>query len=151
MADIAPFRGLRYNPAKVPDLSQVVIPPYDVISPEEQAAFHALSPYNLIRLELGKASAGDAPDDNPHTRAAGFLRQWQESGVLIREETPAIYSYEVDYEALGQKRTRKGILCLLRLEDFSAGKVLPHEKTFREIKAERLGLTAACEANLSPV
>ena len=76
MAEIAPFRGLRYNQEIIPDLAQVVIPPYDVISPEEQRAFHERSPYNFIRLELGLTTPEDTSEDNPHTRAAAWIEQW---------------------------------------------------------------------------
>jgi uncharacterized protein (DUF1015 family) len=153
MAEIAPFRGLRYNRETVPDLSRVVIPPYDVISPEEQKAFHERSPYNFIRLELGLAEPQDSSEDNPHTRAAAWIRQWQHKEILARNPAPSIYCYELDYET-GQEqpvKTRKGFICALGLEDFSSGRVRPHEKTFQAIKDERLGLMFACNANLSPV
>ncbi|MDY6908611.1 MAG: DUF1015 domain-containing protein [Thermodesulfobacteriota bacterium] len=151
MAEIAPFRGLRYNPLRVADLNQVVIPPYDVISPEEQDFFHALSPYNMIHLELGKASQEDTERENPHTRAGCFLDAWRSEGVLIRDEVPSLYHYELDYTLGSRRLTRKGFVGLLRLEDFSTGRVRPHEKTFSKVKSERLGLMLSCHANLSPV
>jgi len=136
MAEIASFRGLRYNLEKIPDLSQVVIPPYDVISPEEQQAFHRRSPYNFIRLELGLPAPEDSNTDNPHARAAAWIEQWQRNGILVRNPAPSIYCYELDYETgPGQLvKTRKGFVCVLRLEDFSSGRVRPHEKTFRPLK-----------------
>ncbi|MFZ0944709.1 MAG: DUF1015 domain-containing protein [Syntrophobacteraceae bacterium] len=152
MAEIAPFRGLRYNQEMVPDLAQVVIPPYDVISPEEQRAFHERNPYNFIRLELGLPAPEDSSEDNPHTRAAGWIRQWQDQRILLRNPNPSIYCYELDYkEGPDAVKTRKGFICALRLEDFSSGRVRPHEKTFQAIKDERLALMLACNANLSPV
>lgn len=152
MAQIAPFRGLRYNTRKVPDLRQVVIPPYDVISADEQELFHRISPYNMIHLELGKPTEKDGPDDNPHTRAAEYLNRWQLEGVLARDPTPCIYHYELDY-ALDSltRQTRNGFICALKLEDFSRGTVRPHERTFQNVKDERLGLMLSCHANLSPV
>jgi len=152
MAEVAPFRGLRYNRKKVPNLAEVVIPPYDVISPEEQERFHQTSPYNMINLELGKATPADTEKDNPHTRAGRYMDEWQERKILIRDEQPAIYYYEMDY-SLSPKdlQTRYGFLCALRLEDFSSGGVRPHEKTFSRVKQERLGLMHECHANLSPV
>jgi len=152
MAEIAPFRGLRYNLQKIPDLGQVVIPPYDVISPTEQEAFHRSSPFNMIHLELGRTTPEDSEENNAHTRAARCLREWQREEVLIREERPAIYYCELDYFLAPQVRqTRYGFMCVLRLEDFSSGRVRPHERTFQAVKDERLGLMLACHANLSPV
>lgn len=152
MAEIFPFRGLRYNPSVVSDLDTVVTPPYDVISPEEQDDYHRLNPHNMIYLELGQNMPQDNPQNNAHTRAAGYLQQWQSSNVLIREEQPAIYYYALDY-AIGpqMRKTRYGFICALRLEDFRTGCVRPHERTFQAIKDERLRLMLACHANLSPV
>lgn len=152
MAEIAPFQGLRYNPERIPNLSQVVIPPYDVISPQEQDIFYGCNPYNMIRLELGKATPEDSENSNPHTRAAGYLEDWQKSSILIREDKPALYYYELDYTVgAGVMKTRCGFLCLLRLEGFDSGRVRPHERTFQAVKDERLKLMLACHSNLSPV
>ena len=152
MAEIFPFRGLRYNPSVVSDLDTVVTPPYDVISPEEQDHYHRLNPHNMIYLELGQNMPQDNPQNNAHTRAAGYLQQWQSSNVLIREEQPAIYYYALDYAVSPQiRKTRYGYICALRLEDFRTGCVRPHERTFQAIKDERLRLMLACHANLSPV
>jgi uncharacterized protein (DUF1015 family) len=152
MAEIVPFCGWRYATEKVEDLAAVVIPPYDVISPVEQELFHQLSPYNMVHLELGKASADDTEVNNPHTRAGTYWQDWQKEGILTRDEHPALYYYELDYPAApGLRQTRYGFICTLRLEDFSSGFVRPHEKTFQSIKDERLSLMQACQANLSPV
>lgn len=152
MAEIAPFRGLLYSTEKIPDLSKVVIPPYDVISPKEQEWLHELSPYNMVRLELGKATPGDSTENNAHTRAASYFHKWQEEKILIRDDQPAVYYYELDYALNPQMRqTRYGFICLLRLEDFSGGRVRPHEKTFKAVRDERLALMRSCRANLSPV
>jgi uncharacterized protein (DUF1015 family) len=152
MAEIAPFQGLRYNPERIPNLSQVVIPPYDVISPQEQDIFYGCNPYNMIRLELGKATQEDSENANPHTRAAGYLREWRKSGMLIRDDKPSLYYYELDYTVdPGFKKTRCGFLCLLRLEELDSGRVRPHERTFQAVKDERLKLMLACHSNLSAV
>jgi uncharacterized protein (DUF1015 family) len=152
MAQIAPFLGLRYNPLQVPDLNQVVTPPYDVISPAEQESFHRLSPHNMIHLELGMRHPEDDVQHNAHSRAATQLKQWQEENVLIRESRPAIYYYALDYAlSPGLRQTRYGFVCALRLEDFRSGCVRPHERTFQAVKDERLQLMLACRANLSPV
>ncbi len=152
MADIAPFRGLRYNLNKINDLSRVVIPPYDVISSQEQKQFHEMSPYNMVRLELGIATDHDSETDNPHLRAGRALEQWTAEGVLLREDVSSIYYYELDYDLPDKPRqTRCGYICALRLEDFASGRVRPHEKTFQAVKDERLALMRVCRANLSPV
>ena len=130
----------------------MVIPPYDVISPEEQEDYYRTNPYNMVRLELGQAMPGDGEADNPHTRAAACLEEWCRDGVLVRDDSPAVYYYEMDYSLSPQTRlTRNGFICALRLEEFGAGSVLPHERTFQAIKDERLGLMLSCNANLSPV
>ncbi len=152
MAKIAPFCGLRYNGEKLENLAEVVMPPYDVLSPDEQEFLHQISPYNMVHLELGKSTPADSETDNPHTRAAKYLREWQREAVLIRDRQPALYYYELDYTVgPGQRRTRYGFICRLLLEDFSSGSVRPHEKTFQAVKDERLSLMTACEANLSPI
>lgn len=152
MAEVAPFRGLRFNRAKVPALADVVIPPYDVISPSEQDFFLRLNPFNIIRLELGKSQPGDSATDNPHTRAAETLDIWRREGVLVRDAEPSLYYYEVDYATEGGAvRTRNGFLCRLKLEEFASGGVRPHEKTFQAVKDERLGLMTTTRTNLSPV
>lgn len=152
MAQIAPFRGIRYSDKRISDLRQVVIPPYDVITPEEQELFHHASPYSMVRLELGKPAEEDSEHNNPHTRAARYLEEWQAEEILVREETPCIYYYELEYSLTPQLRqTRYGFICALRLEDFRSGGVRPHERTFQNVKDERLRLMLACHANLSPI
>jgi uncharacterized protein (DUF1015 family) len=151
MAVIAPFRALRYNTRIIADLGQVVIPPYDVIGEEEQKRFHQKHPFNMIRLDLGETLPGDDDHENAHSRAAAYLKEWQEQGVLIREVEPCIYPHELDYEVLGERRTRKGFFALLRLEELCGGCVRPHEKTFQGVKDERLRLMKACSAQLSPI
>lgn len=152
MAYIAPFRGLHYNPDKISDFSTVTTPPYDVISPAEQDFFYQASPYNMVRLELGKSTPEDSETDNPHTRATRFLQRWQEEKILVRDDQPAIYHYELDYSLSPRiRQTRYGFICVLRLEDFKEGGVRPHEKTFSKVKDERLRLMLSCHTNLSPV
>ena len=112
MAEIAPFRGLHYNQEKIPDLAQVVIPPYDVISPEEQQTFHERSPYNFIRLELGMPTPEDSSEDNPHTRAAAWMRQWERRefscATLSPPSTATNWTIRQGPE---QVKTRKGFIC----------------------------------------
>ena len=152
MAEIAPFRGYRYNQKVVPNLASVVTPPYDVISSAEQDAYHRRHPYNMIRLILGKKDPGDTEEYNWFSRAAETLRGWREQEVLLRDPQPAIYDYEIDYhEPSNLSKTRHGFICLVRLQDFSEGSIRPHERTFAATKSERLKLLCACNANLSQI
>jgi uncharacterized protein (DUF1015 family) len=151
MANIQPIRAIVYNMRKVPDISAVVTPPYDVISAEEQDAFHQSDPHNIIRLILGKAYPTDTLSDNPHTRAAAALRQWLDEGVLVREPYPTIYLTATDFDIRGKRLTRWGFIAGVQLEPFENGIVLPHETTFSRVKSERFGLIQACNANLSPI
>ena len=91
MAIIAPFRGLYYNPAKIPDLSQVVTPPYDVINGAERQVFAARNPYNMVHLILPQARPGDDRLQNRYTRAAALFRQWEREEVLVRDPGSAFY------------------------------------------------------------
>ncbi len=152
MAKIAPFRGLRYNPEKVPDLNSVMAPPYDVISAELQEDLYRRSPFNIVRLILGKQEKTDSESDNRYVRAARDFDAWQQQEVLRRDPEPSIYLYDQEYPLeTGESVVRQGIIALTRIEDFSSGMVKPHEKTLSGPKADRLKLTRACGANFSPI
>jgi uncharacterized protein (DUF1015 family) len=152
MPEIAPLKGLLYNQQLIDNMDEVITPPFDVISPEEQEMYHERHPYNMIRLILGRRQPNDNEHNNWYNRAAEELRAWQQEGVLIRDSKPAFYDYEIDYqESPHQLRMRQGVICLVRLQDFSHGSVLPHERTYEGTKSERLQLMRACNANLSQV
>ena len=141
MAILAPFRGLIYNPERITDLSRVITPPYDVISPQQQEALYARHPHNMIQLDLGKNLPGDSPTYNRYTRAARLLKSWQKEKVLVREPKPAIYLYRIHYSFPGQgRRQRTGFIALLGLEPFDSGMVRPHEKTFSGNQGRSLSL-----------
>ncbi|HEV8718471.1 MAG TPA: DUF1015 domain-containing protein [Candidatus Binatia bacterium] len=145
MALIRPFRGVRYDPAVVGDLQQVVSPPYDVISAEQQTVLHLRSPYNAVRLDLNR-------DVERYSSAAKTLRDWLERGVLIQDQEPSLYCYTQEFTLKdGSHHTRAGVLAALRLEEFSAKTIRPHERTFESAKNDRLALLRACQAHLSPV
>ena len=148
---IQPFTGLRYNPRHVADLSVVMTPPYDVISPEERAAYLASHPYNMIHLILGEEHPGDTAADNRFTRAAATLQQWRQDGLLQPEAQPALYVYQQDFLLEGAPKTRTGFISRVRLEDYEAGVIFPHETTFAGPKADLLQLWQACGANLSQI
>src|SRR5574337_71683 len=151
MAVIAPFRGLRYNPERVGDLGLVMAPPYDVISPEGQHAFHARHAHNVIRLILGQTLPGDDAANNQYSRAGDYLRQWQAEQILVRDPAPALYLYRQTFRLPGiGEHGRSGVSGLVRLEEFG-GTVFPHERTRGAAKADRFRLMQACHANLSSV
>ncbi|MBS3756296.1 MAG: DUF1015 domain-containing protein [Desulfobacterales bacterium] len=151
MAEILPFCGIRYSQEKIRDLSEVVTPPYDVISEEEQEAYYQRHPNNVIRLDKAKATPGDTDTDTPYTRAAADFRRWLEQGVLIRDETPSFYLTSVGFSVNGEPITRYGLIAAVRLEPFESGVILPHEETFSKVKSERLELMKACHANFSHI
>jgi len=152
MAKIVPFRGIRYNPGRVQDVARVMAPPYDVISPSLQDELYLRHENNIVKLILGKTQAGDSEHDSRYTRAARDFQQWQDNGILVRDQEPSIYLYDQEYATGdGQTLVRHGIVALSRIEDFSTGLVKPHEKTLSDPKVDRYQLTRACSANLSPV
>lgn len=151
MPDIRPFRGVRYDLTRVGDLSDVVAPPYDVIDAALQDRLYDASPYNVVRLELNREQADDAPDANRYTRAARFLKEWTRDRILRADSLPAYYLVHQTFEVDGQTHTRKGFLARVRLEPFGEGKVYPHEQTLSGPKADRLALFNATRYNLSPI
>jgi len=151
VAQVAPFRGLYFNPEKINDLSRVVTPPYDVIRPDEREAFAALHPNNMVHLILPPALPGDGPLENRYTRAAARFRQWQREGAFRRDDQPAYYYWETRFQNEGKTYTRRGLAALVHLEPFSKGIILPHEQTFSKIKADRLELFKSCQAHFSPI
>lgn len=151
MPTIQAFRGLRYNLGQVGSLSDVICPPYDVISPEFQDQLYKQHPANYIRLELNREEPGDGESNNKYTRAAKFLKQWRSEGVLQLDPDPALYVYHQTFEYLGKSYTRRGFMTRVKLERFGQGKIYPHEETHASAKADRLLLTKACKANLSQI
>lgn len=148
MPEIRPFRAWRYSAAKVKDLARVVAPPYDVISKQEQARLYEASPYNVIRMELGREQAGDTPVSNRYTRAKDFLDGLKSRGVLSQETDPSFYVYVQDYVEEGKKKTRTGFFAAMRLDEKA---VLKHENTLSGPKEDRLHLLKAVRTNLSPI
>ena len=154
MAEILPFRALHYDPRKISDLGAVVTQPYDKISPEMQARYYGLSPYNLVRIIRGRTLPEDGPADNVYVRAARDFQAWIKSGVLVSEHEPAIYPYHQEYEVPGQRglrKERRGFIALLRLEDYSARVVHRHEETLSGPKADRLELLKATRAHYGQI
>lgn len=148
MAQIIPFRGYRYDTAKVGEISDVVTPPYDRIYPDVQASCYERHPYNIVRIVKGRQEPSDDERENPYTRAAALLREWIETGVLVRDELPSLYVYHQEYTFAGDRLTRKGVIALGKLEP---EKVHGHEKTLRGPREDRLRLMRATEANFGHI
>jgi uncharacterized protein (DUF1015 family) len=148
MADIAPLTPLRYDLARLgATLARVVAPPYDVIDAAQRAELAARDPHNVVQLILPEGE-GDAK----YAHAAKLLTAWRAEGVLTRDDEPAFYRYDQSFSPPGGgvRRTRRGFLALVKLVPFSAGIVLPHEKTLSGPKEDRLKLFRATRTNLSP-
>ena len=151
MAIILPFKGFRYNPEKINDISKVITPPYDIISEEERDGYYQLDPNNIIRLILGKDFPGDDQSNNKYTRSAEFFDTWRKEEILIQEAEPAIYVYAQEFTLSGKKYVRRGFISLVKLEDFQTGQIYPHEHTLAKPKEDRMNLMKACNANFSQV
>jgi uncharacterized protein (DUF1015 family) len=147
MASIKAFQAVYYNPEKIQDFSEVVCPPYDVISKQQQDDFYKVSPYNFIRLELPKEAPKDNNSENRYTRARKTFEEWLKKGILVEDEKPAIYYYKQEYKIRGQKYSRLGFISLMKLDD--SGRVFPHENTHAAAKTDRLTLWSTLKAGLS--
>lgn len=146
MANIRPFRGLRYNPDKNCDLSDVITAPYDRIHEPEQAAYYEQSAYNITRIIQGKHTPEDDAINNVYTRAQCYVRNWRAEGILIRDPEPALYVIEQRFTTPdGTEHVRLGLTAALELTRFDEGAVLPHEYTMRGPKVDRLSLTVATQ------
>ena len=143
MADIRPFSALRYNLQRVA-APQVVTQPYDKITPAMQERYYAASPYNLVRIILGRKESSDNTVENVYTRAAAFGKQWRTEGVLQQDTAPSIYTYtQMFTDPAGKKFERRGFIALGRVEDYTDKVVYRHEQTLAKPKADRLDLLRA--------
>jgi uncharacterized protein (DUF1015 family) len=151
MAQIIPFRGLRFNRKKIKGLELALSPPYDVISRAEQSRLYKAHKYNVVRVILGKEKKSDDASRNRYSRARDFFKSWIRQGVLIQDKKPSIYIYEQSYIFQGRRLRRTGFIALLKLEPPDKGVILAHEKTFSKPKEDRLKLLKSTGANLSPI
>ena len=146
MPEVKPLRALHYELNRVGGLQPVVAPPYDVIDAAQRAELAAQSPYNVVRIDLPEAN-GD-----PYEAAAEILAAWRSDGAVVRDEEPSIWPLEQDYNGPdGRARTRRGFLARVRVEDYGPGRIRPHERTHPGPREDRLRLTRATQANLSPI
>ena len=145
MADISAFKALHYDLDRVGGLQPVVAPPYDVIDAAQRAELVSRSPHNVVEIDLPQG-------DDPYAHAADVFAQWQRDGVLVRDDEPALWALEQDYTGPdGQRRTRHGFFARVKVEDYGPGRIRPHERTHPGPKEDRLRLTRATHANLSPI
>jgi uncharacterized protein (DUF1015 family) len=158
MADIHPFRAFRY--ASDPDqgsqpvsLAHVVTQPYDKITPALQDRYYAASPYNLVRLILGRHETNDNPANNVYSRAAAYFRDWRQQGVLRQDSLPSLYAYSQRFTPAGSstQMERRGFIALGRIEDYSSAVVFRHEQTLAKPKADRLDLLRATHAHFGQI
>ncbi|MGB9716269.1 MAG: DUF1015 domain-containing protein [Thermodesulfovibrionales bacterium] len=150
MAEIIPFKGILYNTDKV-SIEDVLSPPYDIITHEYREELYRRSPYNIVRIDLGKEFHNDSEEDNKYTRAKKYLEEWLKEGILIIDKRPSFYAYSMSYNIDGKEKNLIGFLALVMLEEFNKGKIHPHECTYSKPKQDRLNLLRICEANTSPI
>jgi uncharacterized protein (DUF1015 family) len=146
MADVQPLRALHYDPAVAGPLADAVAPPYDVIDSTQRAELVARSPFNVVGVDLPQG------EGDPYATARELFESWQLQGALVRDSQPALWAHTQDYSGPdGQRRTRKGFFCRVRIEGYGAGRMRPHERTHPGPKEDRLRLTRATRANISPI
>ena len=146
MADVAPLKALHYDLQKVGGLQPVAAPPYDVIDAAQRQELLGRSPYNVVEVDLPR-NGGD-----PYAHAADVLRQWSSDGIVVRDETPALWALAQEYTGPdGHQRTRHGVFARVKVDDYGPGRIRPHERTHPGPKEDRLRLTRATRANLSPI
>ncbi|MCP2520835.1 DUF1015 domain-containing protein [Candidatus Aminicenantes bacterium AC-708-M15] len=150
MAELQPFRGIRYNSKKLP-LEKLITEPYDRITPEMQEEYYQRHPYNIVRIILGKDVEPNHPEKDKYKRAKLYLDEWLKKGIFIREDKDSFYIYEQEFKIDGEIKKRKGLIARVKLEDFSSKKVLPHEKTFPKPKEDRLNLLRATNSNTEQI
>ena len=145
MADVQPLRALHYDQAVAGPLQDNVAPPYDVIDPAQREQLASQSPYNVVQADL---PAGD----DPYATATELMGRWQAEGAIVRDETPALWALTQDYTGPdGAAKTRRGFFARVRVEEYGPGRIRPHERTHPGPKEDRLNLTRATRANMSPI
>jgi uncharacterized protein (DUF1015 family) len=152
MAEIIPFRALHYDQKRV-SVSEAVTQPYDKISAAMQDQYYVTSPYNLVRIILGRRESGDNTEENVYTRSAAYFREWRSQGILKQDSLPSIYAYAQRFKVPGseEEHERQGFIALGRIEDYSAKVVYRHEQTLAKPKADRLDLLRATRAHFGQI
>jgi len=151
MAQISPFRGVRYNTSIVKDISKVICPPYDIISQGLEQELYERSEYSFIRIEQGWQSPKDKDEDNKYTRAAASFKKWLDKKILVSEQRQAVYIHDHYFKYQGKEYKRRGLIARVRLEEWDRMIVRPHEGTLAGPKRDRINLLWALNANTSPI
>jgi uncharacterized protein (DUF1015 family) len=152
MAEIRPFRGLRFT-AESGSLTSLTAPPYDVMTPAERNGYAARNPYNIVHLTLPEGKVDDRSKFVKYARASALLSEWRRDGKFVPEATPSFYRYTQKYE-IGSSHTpyeRTSLICLIKVDPFDKGTVLPHEHTFPGHKEDRLRLLEATRTHLESI
>ena len=148
MARVEPLHALHYDPAVAGPLQALAAPPYDVIDPAQRAELQSRSPYNVVAIDLPEAPDGG----DIYEHAARLLTQWRAERAVVRDDEPALWALVQDYTAPdGRRLTRNGFFARVRVEEYGPGTIRPHERTHPGPKEDRLRLTRATRANLSPI
>ncbi len=148
MSRVQPLRALHYDPAIAGPLQALAAPPYDVIDPVQRAELHSRSPHNVVAIDLPE----DPDGGDRYAHAAALLHAWRAEGAIVHDDEPAIWALVQEYTAPdGRRLTRNGFFARVRVEDYGPGAIRPHERTHPGPKADRLSLTRATRANLSPI
>jgi len=147
MPNIAPFQAIHY-PWDA-DFDELTAPPYDVISPTEAEGLRTSDEHNIIRVSVG----GDYSNESQakYEQAAVSLRQWLDSGVLVKDDEALFYAYSMEYQVEAEMRTTAGLLAVLTLEPFGTGGIHPHERTIPGPIKDRFELVKTTKANLEPL
>jgi uncharacterized protein (DUF1015 family) len=149
MADVQPLRALHYDLDVTGPLDAVAAPPYDVIDPEQRAALAARSPYNVVHIDLPVPAREGA---DPYEQAASRLESWRSTGAVGRDDAPALWELEQEYRTPdGARHVRHGFFARVRVQEYGPGTIRPHERTHPGPREDRLRLTRATRANLSPI
>ncbi len=155
MADIKPFKAIRYSAKHGGDLSNLIAPPYDVLDAAGKAKLLSRSPVNIVEIDLPHLPAKQVGPDEAYQRAAGTLAKWLGDGTLAHDAEPAIYAYTQVFTHRGREYHRRGFIALVKLEPFNTPdkptSVVPHEKTYASAIEDRLKLTRATKVQLSPI
>jgi uncharacterized protein (DUF1015 family) len=152
MAEIIPFKALRYDPHQV-KLEDVLTQPYDKITPEMQAKYYERSNHNLVRIILGKAGETDTDAFNVYSRAAEYLHDWRSAGILKQDAEPGIYAYSQTFSLPGTSdlAERRGLIALGRIHDYADGVIFRHEQTLAKPRADRLNLLRSTQAHFGQI
>lgn len=150
MPEIRPFKGIRYNPAKIKNLADVITQPYDQITDEMEKEYKIRSPYSFVNLVL--THYADGHDRNKeYENAKNCVETWLKDNIFVQDKEDSIYPYFQEFSLEGKTYIRKGFICRLRIEELGKGNILPHEKTLSKPKEDRLNLTRITKKDFEPV